>query len=138
MVSRVECVPGNLGVQDMRRHYIAHQRDVIVRRSKCQLDRAERRCHILDGYLIALGNLDAVIQLIRNSKDQDEARRNLQTEFGMSEVQAQAIVDLRLGRLTGLEQAANPPEPADLTQALIHIFRLPRTTRFECLDAACA
>ena len=88
----------------MLRHYIAHQRDVIVRRTKFQLDRAERRCHILDGYLIALGSLDAVIQLIRNSKDQEEARTNLQREFGMSEVQAQAIVDLRLGRLTGLEQ----------------------------------
>ena len=114
MVSLVDGVPRTLGVQDMLRHYIAHQRDVIVRRTKFQLDRAERRCHILDGYLIALSNLDAVIQLIRNSKDQDEARRNLQTEFGMSEVQAQAIVDLRLGRLTGLEQDAIRAEHAEL------------------------
>jgi DNA gyrase subunit A len=114
MVSLVDGVPRTLGVQDMLRHYIAHQRDVIVRRTKFQLDRAERRCHILDGYLIALGNLDAVIQLIRSSKDQDEARRNLQTEFGMSEVQAQAIVDLRLGRLTGLEQDAIRAEHAEL------------------------
>ena len=121
MVSLVEGVPRTLGVQDMLRHYIAHQRDVIVRRTKFQLDRAERRCHILDGYLIALGNLDAVIQLIRNSKDQDEARTNLQTEFGMSEVQAQAIVDLRLGRLTGLEQDAIRAEHAELTAKIAEL-----------------
>ena len=121
MVSLVEGVPRTLGVQDMLRHYIAHQRDVIVRRTKFQLDRAERRCHILDGYLIALGNLDAVIQLIRNSKDQEQARANLQTEFGMSEVQAQAIVDLRLGRLTGLEQDAIRAEHAELTAKIAEL-----------------
>ena len=121
MVSLVDGVPRTLGVQDMLRHYIAHQRDVIVRRTKFQLDRAERRCHILDGYLIALGNLDAVIQLIRNSKDQEQARVNLQTEFGMSEVQAQAIVDLRLGRLTGLEQDAIRAEHAELTAKIAEL-----------------
>jgi DNA gyrase subunit A len=121
MVSLVEGVPRTLGVHDMLRHYIAHQRDVIVRRTKFQLDRAERRCHILDGYLIALTNLDAVIQLIRNSKDPEEARQNLQTEFGMSEVQAQAIVDLRLGRLTGLEQDAIRAEHAELTAKIAEL-----------------
>ncbi len=121
MVSLVDGVPRTLGVQDMLRHYIAHQRDVIVRRTKFQLDRAERRCHILDGYLIALGNLDAVIQLIRSSKDQEQARQNLQTEFGMSEVQAQAIVDLRLGRLTGLEQDAIRAEHAELTAKIAEL-----------------
>ncbi|MFM9125869.1 MAG: DNA gyrase subunit A [Actinomycetota bacterium] len=121
MVSLVDGVPRTLGVQDMLRHYIAHQRDVIVRRTKFQLDRAERRCHILDGYLIALGNLDAVIQLIRNSKDQEQARQNLQSEFGMSEVQAQAIVDLRLGRLTGLEQDAIRAEHAELTAKIAEL-----------------
>ena len=121
MVSLVEGVPRTLGVHDMLRHYIAHQRDVIVRRTKFQLDRAERRCHILDGYLIALTNLDAVIQLIRNSKDPEEARQNLQTEFAMSEVQAQAIVDLRLGRLTGLEQDAIRAEHAELTAKIAEL-----------------
>ncbi|MFM7246330.1 MAG: DNA gyrase subunit A [Actinomycetota bacterium] len=121
MVSLVDGVPRTLGVQDMLRHYIAHQRDVIVRRTKFQLDRAERRCHILDGYLIALGNLDAVIQLIRSSKDQEQARQNLQSEFGMSEVQAQAIVDLRLGRLTGLEQDAIRAEHAELTAKIAEL-----------------
>ena len=121
MVSLVDGVPRTLGLQDMLRHYIAHQRDVIVRRTKFQLDRAERRCHILDGYLIALGNLDAVIQLIRNSKDQEEARTNLQREFEMSEVQAQAIVDLRLGRLTGLEQDAIRAEHAELTAKIAEL-----------------
>ena len=121
MVSLVDGVPRTLGLQDMLRHYIAHQRDVIVRRTKFQLDRAERRCHILDGYLIALSNLDAVIQLIRNSKDQEEARTNLQREFEMSEVQAQAIVDLRLGRLTGLEQDAIRAEHAELTAKIAEL-----------------
>ena len=121
MVSLVEGVPRTLGVHDMLRHYIAHQRDVIVRRTKFQLDRAERRCHILDGYLIALTNLDAVIQLIRNSKDPEEARQNLQTEFSMSEVQAQAIVDLRLGRLTGLEQDSIRAEHAELTAKIAEL-----------------
>ncbi|MBM3680535.1 MAG: DNA gyrase subunit A [Actinobacteria bacterium] len=121
MVSLVDGVPRTLGVQDMLRHYIAHQRDVIVRRTKFQLDRAERRCHILDGYLIALGDLDAVIQLIRSSKDQEQARQNLQSEFGMSEVQAQAIVDLRLGRLTGLEQDAIRAEHAELTAKIAEL-----------------
>ena len=114
MVSLVDGVPRTLGLKDMLRHYIAHQRDVIVRRTKFQLDRAERRCHILDGYLIALSNLDAVIQLIRRSKDPEQARQNLMTEFSMSEVQAQAIIDLRLGRLTGLEQDSIRAEHAEL------------------------
>ncbi len=121
MVSLVDGVPRTLGVHDMLRHYIAHQRDVIVRRTKFQLDRAERRCHILDGYLIALTNLDAIIKLIRNSKDPEQARQNLQTEFGMSEVQAQAIVDLRLGRLTGLEQDAIRAEHAELTAKIAEL-----------------
>ena len=124
MVSLVDGVPRTLGVHDMLRHYIAHQRDVIVRRTKFQLDRAERRCHILDGYLIALSNLDAVIQLIRNSKDPEQARQNLQTEFGMSEVQAQAIVDLRLGRLTGLEQDSIRAEHAELTAKIGELRRI--------------
>ncbi len=121
MVSLVDGVPRTLGVHDMLRHYIAHQRDVIVRRIKFQLDRAERRCHVLDGYLIALTNLDAVIQLIRNSKDPEEARQNLQSEFDMSEVQAQAIIDLRLGRLTGLEQDAIRAEHAELTAKIAEL-----------------
>ena len=72
MVSLVDGVPRTLGVQDMLRHYIAHQRDVIVRRTKFQLDRAERRCHILDGYLIAYLNLDKLIKIIR---EEDEPKR---------------------------------------------------------------
>jgi len=121
MVSLVDGVPRTLGLKDMLRHYIAHQRDVIVRRTKFQLDRAERRCHILDGYLIALSNLDLVIQLIRSSKDPEEARQNLMSEFAMSEVQAQAIIDLRLGRLTGLEQDSIRAEHAELTARIAEL-----------------
>lgn len=121
MVALVDGVPHTLGLRELLRHYIAHQRDVIVRRTKFQLDRAERRCHVLDGYLIALADLDAVIQLIRDSSDQEDARRNLMDRFGMSEVQAQAIVDLRLGRLTGLEQDAIRAEHAELTAKIAEL-----------------
>jgi DNA gyrase subunit A len=121
MVALVEGVPRTLGLAELLRYYIAHQRDVIVRRTKFQLDRAERRCHVLDGYLIALADLDAVIQLIRDSSDQEDARRNLMDRFGMSEVQAQAIVDLRLGRLTGLEQDAIRAEHAELTKKIAEL-----------------
>ncbi len=121
MVALVDGVPRTLGLRELLRHYIAHQRDVIVRRTKFQLDRAERRCHVLDGYLIALGDLDAVIQLIRDSSDQEDARQNLMRVFSMSEVQAQAIVDLRLGRLTGLERDAIRAEHAELTAKIAEL-----------------
>jgi DNA gyrase subunit A len=100
MVALVDNVPRTLGIRDVIRHYVAHQQDVVTRRTKWQLEQAERRAHILEGYLIALDNLDAVIDLIRSSPDADAARAGLQERFGLSEDQAQAILDLRLQRLT--------------------------------------
>src|SRR5689334_18039122 len=105
----------------MLRHYVDHQREVITRRTKYRLDRAERRAHILEGFLIALDNLDAVIALIRGSRDAEEARGGLITDFGLSEEQAVAILDLRLQRLTGLAQDEIRSEHAELVAVIAEL-----------------
>jgi len=99
----VDGVPRTLGLRDMLRHYLAHQKEVVTRRTRYRLSRAEQRAHILEGLLIAIGNLDAVIALIRAAADPAEARDGLVARFSLSEIQAQAILDLRLQRLTQLE-----------------------------------
>jgi DNA gyrase subunit A len=101
-VALVEGVPRTLSLLEMIRHYLDYQREIISRRSKHELRRAEARAHVLEGYLKALDNLDAVIALIRASADVDAARTGLQEQFELSEIQAQAILDLRLQRLTAL------------------------------------
>ena len=103
MVSLVEGVPKTLGLKDMIRYYVEHQREVVTRRTQFKLRRAEARAHILEGLLIALDNLDAVIALIRGSADADIARAGLIEQFELSREQAQAILDMRLQRLTALE-----------------------------------
>ena len=85
-------------------HYVDHRHEVVVRRAQFELRKAEERAHILEGLLIALDNLDAVISLIRGSKTPDEARDGLIEKFSLSEIQARAILDMRLQRLTGLER----------------------------------
>jgi DNA gyrase subunit A len=117
-VALVDGVPRTLGLRELIEHYVNHQRDIVTRRSKHELRQAERRAHILEGYLIALDNLDAVIALIRGSDDADAARQGLMTEFGLSEEQAQAILDMRLGRLTGLERKRVQDEFADLQERI--------------------
>jgi DNA gyrase subunit A len=96
--------PRTLTLVDLIDHYIEHRRDVVVRRTRFDLDKAEKRAHVLEGYRIALDHIDEIVQLIRGSADPAEASRNLQQRFGLSEVQAQAILELRLQRLTGLER----------------------------------
>ena len=103
MVSLVNGVPRTLGLKEMIHHYVDHQRDVIVRRTQYELRQAEARAHVLEGLLIALDNLDAVIALIRGSADPVEAKAGLIDNFKLSEIQAQAILDMRLQRLTALE-----------------------------------
>jgi DNA gyrase subunit A len=103
MVALVDGVPRTLSLRELVEHYIGHQKEVITRRTQHQLARAEARAHILEGLLIALGNLDAVIRLIRRSKDPDTARDGLIAKFKLSRAQAQAILDMRLQRLTALE-----------------------------------
>src|SRR5680860_1628791 len=93
---RVDGVPRTLSLKNVLRHYLAHQKEVVVRRTQHQLDKARKRAHILDGLLVAIANLDAVIKLIRSSEDTEAARTGLMERFGLSEEQAQAIVDLRL------------------------------------------
>src|SRR5438034_5462272 len=101
-VALVDGVPRTLSLLELIRHYIDFQREIVTRRAKFELRKAEDRAHVLEGYLIALDNLDAVIALIRGSADTDTARESLMEQFELSEIQAQAILDLRLARLTGL------------------------------------
>ncbi len=96
--------PRTLNLREILDYYIAHQKDVIRRRTKFELDKAEARAHILEGLRIALDHLDEVIKIIRSSKTEANAKEGLIERFGFSEKQAQAIVDMRLGRLTGLER----------------------------------
>jgi DNA gyrase subunit A len=102
-IALVEGVPRTLSLRDFIRHYLDHQRDVIRRRSRFRLERAETRAHVLEGLLIALKDIDAVIALIRRAADPEEARNGLMGEFSLTELQARAILDLRLQRLTQLE-----------------------------------
>jgi DNA gyrase subunit A len=103
-VALVKGRPMTLNLKDMIHHYVEHRHEVIIRRTKFELAEAERRAHILEGYLIALDHLDEVISLIRNSKDPEAAKEGLIQRFGLSEIQAKAILDMRLQRLTGLER----------------------------------
>lgn len=96
--------PRQLNLREMMRHFLDHRADVVRRRTEFELRKARERAHVLEGYLIALDRLDEVIALIRASKDGPEARDGLIREFGMSEAQAQAVLDMRLQRLTGLER----------------------------------
>lgn len=103
-VALVNGRPKTLNLKELIKYFVEHRHEVVVRRTQYELDEAERRAHILEGYLIALDNLDEVIELIRNSKDPDEARIGLIEKFSLSEIQAKAILDMRLQRLTGLER----------------------------------
>jgi DNA gyrase subunit A len=114
MVALVDGVPRTLGLRDLIFHYLGHQKDVITRRTQLELRKAEARAHILEGYLVALEHLDAVIALIRHSADAEAARTGLMDTFGLSEEQAQAILDLRLQRLTSLGQGEIREEHAGL------------------------
>ena len=120
-VALVDGVPKTLSLLELLRHYLAFQRTVVVRRSKHELRKAEDRAHILQGYLIALDNLDEVIALIRGSADQDEARQGLIQRFELTEVQAQAILDLRLRALTALERRTIERDYADLQERIAEL-----------------
>jgi DNA gyrase subunit A len=118
MVALADGVPKTLNLRDMIRYYVVHQKEVVTRRTKDELRRAERRAHILEGLLIALSNIDAVIQLIRSSPDPEQAREGLTREFELSVAQAQAILDMRLQRLTALETDKIKQEHADLIERI--------------------
>ncbi len=118
MVALVDGVPRTLSLLETIRHYVVHQREVITRRTQYELARAEARAHILEGLLIALDKLDAVIKLIRGSADPDVARDGLIDKFSLSRAQAQAILDMRLQRLTALEADKIKQEHAELIKRI--------------------
>ena len=104
MLALVDGRPQVLQLKDTLNLFIEHRNEVVVRRTKFDLDAAEKRAHILEGYIIALDNIDAIIKLIKASKDTETAKQGLMKKFKLSEIQAQAILDMRLQRLTGLER----------------------------------
>ncbi len=104
MLALVNGIPKVLTLKEMMKHFINHRMEVLIRRTKYELDAAEKRAHILEGYIIALDNIDEVIETIKKSKDVETAKNNLMNRFGLSEIQAKAILDMRLQRLTGLER----------------------------------
>jgi DNA gyrase subunit A len=122
MVALVDGVnPRTLSLKQMLHHYIEHQKEVVTRRTKFELDRAERRAHVLEGYLIALDHLDEVIALIRAAEDTETARTGLMERFGLTEIQAQAILELRLRALTGLARKEIKNEHADLLERIAEL-----------------
>ena len=118
MLALVNNEPKVLNLRQMLDHYLAHQREVIIRRTQFDLDKAEARAHILEGLIIALDNIDAVIKLIRSSKTVPIAREGLIENFSLSEKQAQAILDMRLQRLTGLEREKIEEEYKELIELI--------------------
>jgi DNA gyrase subunit A len=118
MVALVDNVPRTLSLREAIGYYVDHQRDIIVRRTKYELRRAEERAHVLEGLLIALDSLDEVIALIRGSRDPETARAGLLERFELTVVQAQAILQLTLSRLTALEADKIKQEHADLTERI--------------------
>jgi DNA gyrase subunit A len=117
-VALVDGVPKTLSLLQLVTNYLTYQREVVTRRSKHELRKAEDRAHILAGYLIALDSIDEVVALIRAADDTDDARTQLMERFSLSEVQAQAILDLRLRALTGLERKRVEEEYADLQERI--------------------
>ena len=113
--------PMLLGLKALISNFVDHRHDVVVRRTKFDLRKAEERAHILEGLLIALDHLDAVIALIRASQTPDEARDGLMSQFGLSEIQARAILDMRLQRLTGLERDKIREEHAELMKTIAYL-----------------
>ncbi len=118
MLALVDGVPKVLNLKEMMQHFIAHRLNVIVRRSKFELDAAERRAHILEGYIIALDNIDEVIKLIKKSKDAPTAKEGLMKKFKLSEIQATEILNMRLQRLTGLERKKIEDEYKDILKMI--------------------
>ncbi|HEY8705028.1 MAG TPA: DNA gyrase subunit A [Gaiellaceae bacterium] len=123
-VALVDGVPKTLSLLELVRHYLDFQREIVIRRSKDELHKAESRAHVLEGYVIALDNIDAIVALIRAAADTDEARTQLQARFSLSEIQAQAILDLRLARLTGLARQEIEAEFKDLRERIAELRAL--------------
>lgn len=124
MVVLVEGVPQTLSLKTILELYIRHRVNVIRRRSEFELAQAKHRAHILEGYIIALDNIDEVIEIIRKSKDEPTAKQSLMSKFGLSEIQSQAILDMQLKRLTGLERDKIEEELAKLRELINYLEEL--------------
>lgn len=120
-IALVKGRPQMLNLKDLIVHFVDHRHDVIVRRTRYELAEAEKRAHILEGYLIALDHLDEVIKLIRASETPEDARLGLMEKFGLSDIQARAILDMTLRRLTGLERDKIKEEYAELMKTIEHL-----------------
>jgi DNA gyrase subunit A len=118
MLALVNGRPRILMLKELMEEYLKHRNEVVVRRTQFDLDAAEKRAHILEGFIIALDNIEAVIKTIRESKDVQMASQRLQERFGLSEIQAKAILDMRLQRLTGLEREKIQNEYAEVIQTI--------------------
>ncbi|MGB0978930.1 MAG: DNA gyrase subunit A [Croceimicrobium sp.] len=116
--------PVQLNIKDMIHHFVNHRIDVVIRRTNYELRKAEERAHILEGLIIASDNIDEVIQIIRSSPSPDEARSRLEKRFELSEIQARAIVDMRLRHLTGLEQDKLRTEYDELMKTIEYLKRI--------------
>ena len=124
MLALVDGVPRVLSLKEMLFYYIEHQKKVIERRTRFELKKAEERAHILDGYIIALDNIDEVIHIIRSSQTDKEAGARLTERFGLSKKQTDAILEMRLRRLTGLEREKIEQELADLREKIAYYKRV--------------
>ena len=118
MLALVDNQPKVLNLYDMLKYYLLHQEEVVTRRTKFDLNKAEERAHILEGLMIALDNIDRVISIIRGSANVQIAKESLIAEFALSEAQAQAIVDMRLRALTGLERSKLEAELKELHEKI--------------------
>ncbi len=123
-IALVKGRPEQLNLKDMIHHFVDHRIDVVIRRTKYELRKAEERAHILEGLLIALDHLDEIITLIRGSQTPEEARNGLMENYSLSELQARAILDLRLQKLTGLERDKIKEEYAELMEKIAYYKRI--------------
>ena len=121
MIALVNGEPKCLNLKEVLHYYIEHQKDVVTRRTKYELNKAEARAHILEGLKIALDKIDAVIETIRSSKTSSEAKEKLVERFGLTEIQAQAILEMRLNRLTGLEREKIDAEYDELMKKIAEL-----------------
>lgn len=120
-VALVKGRPHTLNLKELIKYFVEHRHEVVVRRTQYELTEAEKRAHILQGYLIALDNLDEVISLIRSSRDPEIAKAGLIEKFGLSEIQAKAILEMRLQRLTGLEREKIQKEYDEIMKLIDHL-----------------
>ncbi len=131
MVAIADGKPQQMGLLDIIRHYVAYQREVILRRTKYDLNQAKERCHILEGLIIAVRNIDEVVRIIKTSESVPAARQRLRDTFDLSERQAQAILDLRLARLTRLEVYKLEQELEELKKLIVRLTAIVESKKLQ-------